>query len=116
MSKNQLFSTFSPHKEAKSRADKNYSPQPWWVSVFVAGTKLSPICSPKMYVERTPKWWSPASSGITSLLEINAASTQSDGFLQFFARRQFLRAQEFPSCRRNRVVNYNSRNDSKCAM
>jgi len=27
---------------------------PWQVSVFVAGTKLSPICSPKMYVERTP--------------------------------------------------------------
>jgi hypothetical protein len=27
---------------------------PWQVSVFVAGTKLSPICSPKMYVERAP--------------------------------------------------------------
>jgi hypothetical protein len=27
---------------------------PGRVSVFVAGTKLSPICSPKMYVERTP--------------------------------------------------------------
>jgi hypothetical protein len=27
---------------------------PWRASVFVAGTKLSPICSPKMYVERTP--------------------------------------------------------------
>jgi hypothetical protein len=35
-------------KKTQSRADKNH------VSVFVAGTKLSPICSPKMYVERTP--------------------------------------------------------------
>jgi hypothetical protein len=24
------------------------------VSVFIAGTKLSPICSPQMYIERTP--------------------------------------------------------------
>jgi hypothetical protein len=36
------------HKKTQSHADKNH------VSVFVAGTKLSPICSPKMYVERTP--------------------------------------------------------------
>jgi hypothetical protein len=39
----------SDHKKTQSHADKNH------VSVFVAGTKLSAICSPKMYVERTPK-------------------------------------------------------------
>ena len=42
-------------KKARSRADKITACPPSRVSVFVAGTKLSPICSPKMYVERTPK-------------------------------------------------------------
>jgi len=31
-------------------------PAQWQLSVFVAGTKLSPICSPKMYVERTSNY------------------------------------------------------------
>jgi hypothetical protein len=42
------------HKKTQSRADKNHSLPVIAGPVFVAGTKLSPICSPKMYVERTP--------------------------------------------------------------
>jgi hypothetical protein len=39
-----------------------------------------------MYVERAPTWWSPASSGIDSLLEIGTASTQSHEFHLIFCR------------------------------
>ncbi len=49
MSKNQPFVTLD-HKKTQSRADKNHILPLLRVSVFIAGTKLSPICSPQMYI------------------------------------------------------------------
>jgi len=52
--KEQQFTTFWPQKKLNLVPTNITVFPPWQVSVFVAGTKLSPICSPKMYVERTP--------------------------------------------------------------
>src|SRR5882724_10128500 len=62
MSKNQPFRTFEATK--KLNLDR-------WTAfakaTAVKRDKIEPICSPKMYVERTPKCRSPASRGITKL-------------------------------------------------
>jgi len=52
--KEPAFVTFWPQKNSISCRQKSQLTHRVQVSVFVAGTKLSPICSPKMYVERTP--------------------------------------------------------------
>jgi hypothetical protein len=49
MSKNQHSRTFQTTKKL------NLMPTKITFPFSFAGTKLSPICSPKMYVERTPK-------------------------------------------------------------
>jgi hypothetical protein len=63
MSKNQHPRTFQTTKKLNLVPTKITACPLSRVSVFVAGTKLSPICSPKMYVEHTPNQWSPASAG-----------------------------------------------------
>src|SRR5262249_38734895 len=62
------------------------------LSAFAKGSgainrdKIEPICSPKMYVERTPKWRSPASRGIKTIIENKPASNP---FLHVFLRKLF---------------------------
>jgi hypothetical protein len=51
---------------------------------FRCRDKIEPNLQSQMYVERTPTWWSPASSGIDSLLEIGAASMPSHRFPEIF--------------------------------
>ncbi len=59
-----------------------------------------------MYIERTPNLVEPASSGIGSLLEIRAASTQSDGFPAIFCHDAILLASAaypFSGCQDDRL-------------
>ena len=62
---------------------------------FRCRDKIEPNLQSQMYVERTPSYWSPASSGTDNLPQVGAPSTQSDKFLQFSARKQSLYIQHF---------------------
>jgi hypothetical protein len=73
MSKNQPFNTFGT-KKAQSRTDKNHSVPAVTGFRFRCRDKIEPNLQSQMYAERTPTWWSPASSGVSSLLEIGTAS------------------------------------------
>jgi hypothetical protein len=70
MSKNQLSRTFERTK--KLNLDR-------WTAfakaTAVKRDKIEPICSPKMYVERTPKCRSPASRGTITLAGSECTST-----------------------------------------
>src|SRR6266849_840591 len=86
MSKNQPFTYISDDKKTQSRIRLELGcAAPWQVRmqpINHVGTKLSSICSPQMYIERTPNYRSPASSGVFKITVDQRRSTVFSRILQ----------------------------------